>query len=350
MPSGSLLVATICRRGLLASSASARWAHASMRCSQLSRTSRACASARPSSSRVRASRLVIRCEPSGSRRDSRSPIEPRTAFGTSAASVTEASSTIQIPSGRLPSGGPPAASSRSPLATSAASRVLPAPPGPTRVTRRPASIVLRTRATSSSRPTKLVSGARRFVRVRSAGAVGAVISPRSTSRWTARTCGPGSMPSSSDSRVRSVSYTASASACRPVAARVRISSPASFSCSGCSATSASIWPAHAVARPPSSSRVRKATCASSRSSSRRRANGAAKSPASASAGPRHSASASATAPSAMSRSKRSASTSSGASASRYPAADCSTAAVAPSARRARETSACSAFPTSAGGA
>ncbi len=132
MPSGSLLVATIRSLGLWASSASARWAHASMRCSQLSRTSSALASARPSSSRVRASRLVIRCVPSGSKRVSRRPTEPRTAFGTSAASVTEASSAIQIPSGASPVVVVAARSA----ATSAASRVLPAPPGPTSVTRR----------------------------------------------------------------------------------------------------------------------------------------------------------------------------------------------------------------------
>jgi ABC-type molybdenum transport system ATPase subunit/photorepair protein PhrA len=60
MPRGSRLVVTMRSRGQCASSASARPAQASMRCSQLSRTRRALTSARPSSSRVRASRLAAR--------------------------------------------------------------------------------------------------------------------------------------------------------------------------------------------------------------------------------------------------------------------------------------------------
>ena len=84
----------------------------------------------------------------------------------------------------------------------------------------------------------------------------------------------------------------------------------------------------AAARPASIARPICATRASRRSLSRRWACGAAKSPTSASAGPRHSASASVIEadPCASSRSNRSASTSSGVTASRYPAADCSTAA------------------------
>ena len=285
--------------------------------------------------------------------------------------MTEASSASQTPSetssapSEVPS-EPPTATA----ATSVASRVLPVPPGPTSVTSRYCCSALSTRATSSSRPTKLVSWARRFVRacrlaciapgsaaevplparLTGAGPAGrAAASPLSTSRCTACNSAPGSMPSSSASLRRIVSYAASASACRPDAASARISSPVTFSSSGCWAASSSSGPTCPLAGSSATSLASRATIASSCSRSSRWACGAANSPASASAGPRHSPIASSGRPSASSRWNRNASTSSGLIASRYPAADCSTAWAPPSARRARDTSVCSALARSAGG-
>ena len=85
------------------------------------------------------------------------------ACGMALASVTGASSTNQTPSTRSETHCP---------ATSFASLVLPAPPGPTIVTSRPVSSNPDTLATSSSRPMKLVSDERRLLRRRRAPAGG----------------------------------------------------------------------------------------------------------------------------------------------------------------------------------
>ena len=73
------------------------------------------------------------------------PSVSSTAYATSAGLATGASGTNQAPPASRPD-------------TSAASRVLPTPPGPVRVTRRAEPRFFRTRDTSVSRPTKLVSG------------------------------------------------------------------------------------------------------------------------------------------------------------------------------------------------
>ena len=78
---------------------------------------------------------------------------PRATMSTS--DVTGASSTIQTPS---------ATRSTQPATASRASRVLPAPPGPSSVTSRPRSSSSPIWAISRSRPTKLVTGADRFER------------------------------------------------------------------------------------------------------------------------------------------------------------------------------------------
>jgi ABC-type dipeptide/oligopeptide/nickel transport system ATPase component len=88
---------------------------------------------------------------------SRRPRVLSSACGTSAESPTGASSVSQTP---------PGIRSVRRSADSTASRVLPAPPGPVRVTRRFSSSSLPTRTSSCSRPTKLVSRARRLVRAR----------------------------------------------------------------------------------------------------------------------------------------------------------------------------------------
>ena len=264
MPSGSRLVASTRSSGHSPSSCSARLALASMTCSQLSRMSTARRSARPSRNRLSASRGEIDV-PRSSRWISRSPTLPSTACGTSAPDVTPASSASQMPSG---------ARSTIVCADSAARRVLPAPPGPTSVTSRLCSSDLAMRATSSSRPMKLVSCALRLV-LRAAGAGAGASSPRSTARWVCCSSGDGSTPSSSARRTRSRSYTRSASACCPAAPSARTSTPASRSCSGCSAARASsaarsgcgpasAWSTTAVRRR-SSRRVARARTASPQS-------------------------------------------------------------------------------------
>ena len=112
-----------------------------------------------SSTRVRASRCgrsPRRCSIS---RTSRTPIPSSTARAIESGSLTGASSANQTPSGIR---------STQVAATSLASRVLPEPPAPTTVTSRvgvgPSSSSRRTRLASSSRPTKLVTAARRLVR------------------------------------------------------------------------------------------------------------------------------------------------------------------------------------------
>ena len=93
---------------------------------------------------------------------SRRPSAARIAGPIPLASTTGASSTSQTPSG---------ASGRWCAPASPASRVFPAPPGPRSVTSRWSRTASATRASSSARPTKRVSGARRFVRVGPAAAI-----------------------------------------------------------------------------------------------------------------------------------------------------------------------------------
>ena len=93
------------------------------------------------------------------------------------------------------------ASRGSRAAASLASRVLPAPPGPTSVTSRFCSSDLPMRATSSSRPTKLVSWALRFVRRAPAGGSGvAVLAAQRRRGGSPAARRDGSTPSSSASR------------------------------------------------------------------------------------------------------------------------------------------------------
>ena len=87
-------------------------------------------------------------------RASRRPSPASAACATSPSVPMAASSTSQAPSGRSPS---------SVRAVSVASLVFPAPPGPIKVMSRCPATSSRTSATSASRPTKLVSSARRLV-------------------------------------------------------------------------------------------------------------------------------------------------------------------------------------------
>ncbi|OLT24032.1 hypothetical protein BJF79_45690 [Actinomadura sp. CNU-125] len=131
-------------------------------------------------------------------------------------SLTGASGTNQTPSG---------VSATWAAAISPARRVLPAPPGPVRVTSRCSRSSSPTRRDSSSRPTKVVSCAGRFVRrgdgsagpSRSAGAPAS----RRIARWTAASSGDGTAPSRSARARRVSSYASRASARRPAACRER---------------------------------------------------------------------------------------------------------------------------------
>ena len=138
--SGSLLVASTCTSSAESSNARHSSAAAPSRCSQLSRTK---------SSWRRAS--AVQSESIG---DSEgfcgSPMMAATVAGTSEPSWTAPSSTSQAPS-----------ANRQPTvrATSPANRVLPTPPTPATVTIRCALSRSATSAASTTRPTKLVSGA-----------------------------------------------------------------------------------------------------------------------------------------------------------------------------------------------
>ncbi len=244
-------------------------------------------------------------------------------------------------------------------AASMASRVLPAPPGPRRVTSRASRRAAVSRPSSSSRPTKLVSGAGSAA---DGGAARRPAAPRGAPR-RARPTGR--------RRVRrrafggSSSKAASASAGRPLPYRARMSWPRRRSRSGCSrrelaqlGDEPSRWPP-APARPRRGPRPRRA-----RSSSSRAAPASGHRSTSASAGPRHRPSASrselrALAGSAVSRaravsrSNRWTSTAPGSTASRYPAPLNSTrpsgAPPSRSRRRSRETWDCRAFAAPSGG-
>ena len=166
---------------------------------------------------------------------SRRPSAASTAGTMSAGSLTDANSTIQTPSARRVEAA---------RAACTASRVLPAPPGPTRVVSRDVSRSVPSAAMSCSRPTKLVSGVAqvgqrrvRFGSARgrrtsarpSAGCGRARRRARPTARRPARrraAHGPARTPSAPD-RVS------------PVASSARISSTTNGSRSGAPATSPS---------------------------------------------------------------------------------------------------------------
>jgi hypothetical protein len=141
--SGSRLVATTRTPGAARSTSSTTRAAASSRCSQLSSTSSSCLSRRYDRSNATGSVAVW----------SRRPSAASTALGTSAGSRTSASSTSQVPAGK------PRPRS---VAIRTASRVLPTPPGPTRLTRRPAVSFLLASASSRRRPRKLAASAGRL--------------------------------------------------------------------------------------------------------------------------------------------------------------------------------------------
>jgi hypothetical protein len=143
IPSGSRLVAIRCTRAQCRNNASATFAQAPIRCSQLSTTiSMFCgASASASTSSIgRPGCATIRNA-------------SHTAQATSSSLVSPASSTSHTPS--------PDPSSRS-AATCKLSRVLPHPPAPVSVTRREAPTKDRTSASSRSRPMNGVSWAGRL--------------------------------------------------------------------------------------------------------------------------------------------------------------------------------------------
>jgi hypothetical protein len=112
------------------------------------------------------------------------------AVASSPGRVTGASATNAVPSAK------PDVKLR---AASTASRVLPTPPGPIRVTSRACATSSARRCTSASRPNSEVVGMGS-----AAGAAGAssAASCSSTARCTARSRGPGSMPSCSTNTAR----------------------------------------------------------------------------------------------------------------------------------------------------
>jgi hypothetical protein len=136
-PRGSRLVASKRRPGQARRRTSARGAHPSSTCSQLSRTTSVSLGPRYSTS----SSALVRPG------DSATPRAEATLLGTRSASESDARSTHGTPSPK----DPPMSS-----ATLRASRVFPEPPAPTRVRRRTRPRSLSTSASSRSRPTKLV--------------------------------------------------------------------------------------------------------------------------------------------------------------------------------------------------
>ncbi|MDQ3508855.1 MAG: hypothetical protein M3494_12700 [Actinomycetota bacterium] len=152
-PSGSRLVARTARCGHRRSNPSASLAHASTRCSQLSRRIK-----HPRSRRAAGSSRSIS-------RPGRSPTPSTEAASraTSDGSLRGSNSTSQTPSGKAPPEIPAKLSSPAKLrAASSASRVLPEPPTPVSVRSRPGRTMPRTSSSSASRPTKLVSGSGRL--------------------------------------------------------------------------------------------------------------------------------------------------------------------------------------------
>ena len=192
-PSGSRLVASTRSVGQDARRSSTSRAVASSRCSQLSTTSRygpalsVATRSEKSSVPRRASR--VRSRTMASRRSRAA----RNAGRTPLSSRTGASSTSEAP--------PPWAACHA-RPTSVASRVLPAPPGPTTVASRLPVSTPRTRSVSASRPRKLVSPARRPGR-RPMGGWTPGTSSRSSATWRSRSAGEGSVPRVSARVVRS---------------------------------------------------------------------------------------------------------------------------------------------------
>ena len=177
-PSGSRLVASTVSSPASTSASATKAAAASMTCSQLSRTNRVGAPATVAASWPAAERPGC----------SRAPRADNTAPATACGSSMGPSSIHQTPPGCLAPASP---------ATASASRVLPTPPGPSSVTRRPDSTSSTTASTSSRRPTSGVSGTgRRGSTARAGGsgwsggpaaaAISAARSPGSSSRASAR--------------------------------------------------------------------------------------------------------------------------------------------------------------------
>ena len=141
--SGSRLVAITRTPGAARITSLTSRAAASSRCSQLSRTSSSSLSLRYERSRASGSVAAW----------SRRSRAARTALLTSAGSWSSASSTSQAP---------PAKPRPRLVAMRIARRVLPTPPGPTRLTRRAVASFLLASASSWRRPTKLVVSAGRL--------------------------------------------------------------------------------------------------------------------------------------------------------------------------------------------
>ena len=156
---------------------------------------------------------------------SRRPSAASVACATSPSAPMAASSTSQAPSGRSPS---------SVRAVSVASLVLPEPPGPISVVSRWSAMSSRTAATSASRPTKLVSSARRLVCRRSS-------SRRPSSPRSSATCSCGQLRRGVDAQrvgqgfPRALVHEQRLGVATG-AARARISAATSRSRSGCAAT------------------------------------------------------------------------------------------------------------------
>ncbi len=151
-PSRSRLVVSSRSPGAARSRRSARSAHASTRCSQLSRITSDWRSRRCSASTVAWLRPVSSCTP----RDS------SIVCAMSAGSCRPASSTSHTPSSNARC---------SPAAVTTAKRVLPTPPTPVSVTSLALPSRRLTSATSCLRPTKLVVSAGRLPRLRVAAAI-----------------------------------------------------------------------------------------------------------------------------------------------------------------------------------
>jgi hypothetical protein len=138
--SGSRLVARMRISSQVASNSAHSAAAASIMCSQLSSTSSSCCRDSARSSAAAA----------GIPGRSRTLSAAATAAATRAGSATGASSASHAPSANRPA---------TCLATSAASRVLPTPPGPVTVTSRYSPSRPTTSPTAATRPMRLVSGA-----------------------------------------------------------------------------------------------------------------------------------------------------------------------------------------------
>ena len=216
MWSGSRLVASTVRSGHERSSSSARRAHESIRCSQLSSTSKS----------RRGASCIARAVAPGCPARSWRPSASATASGTSDWSASGARSTSQTPSGKPRS---------LPDAASMASRVLPHPPGPVSVTSRLRSSRRHTSVSSRSRPTKLVSlrgrlcgprpgSASRRARCSSGGSPSTAAKlPLRIDWYSARVSASGTSSNSRRSAWRSCWYWASACWRRPLSANAVIS-------------------------------------------------------------------------------------------------------------------------------